>query len=503
MAKYPTDTKLILYVIGAFLLTYFFMFPQGWLVSDVYSYLNQGMAIAAGQDVLTYIDAVTQKVIPYSVTQYPLGNSFWIAFWIKLCGTYFVYLGSLASVLTSAFLLHKVLHKESFFTPAVLLLFLYPSLAFFSRSLMSSIPSILLITVFLYFLFKSKESHKKWFLLSFIAALSIWIRETNVVLLGSICLIHFFQHRRWFLSYAAGAISGTFPRLFTSNYYYGDPFYYVLGENFSILHVVDNLGVYTILLMCFMPLGLYFFVKYRGRYFLPVILSTTIYILVYLFYSFNATRYSGFSKGIILMGRFMIPLLPFYILSVGWFFRKKTLKGNLISSLYAVTIVVLISMQFLVHREAKTHKSISNHIYSTYSDKMVLTDLSRTTNVVRYINPFHGELSFLGDISNLKDNKYMDLLFDRFGEAYVIQTINSGNQKKQLNTSTINDYIKTAKTKYIVNEIEMIKIKPALELRVLKVGIREGIEGNSSGNDQKTRQKGGGLIQVDENRNKS
>ena len=478
------DTKLVLTIVGTFFFSYLFTFPTGWLISDEYSYLNQGIALANGEKLLLYTDAVAEQLIPYNGTKYPLGNAFWIALWIKICGLNYAYFGSLICVLLSAFLTYKILAKESLYKLSLGLLFVYPSLVFFSHSFMSSLPSLLAVSTFMYVLFRVNESGRKWLILSFIAAISFWIRETNIVLLGSICFIHFLQDRRWLLFYMGGTILGLLPRILSSYYLYGDPFYYVLGDNFSIYSFISNLRVYGILLLCFMPLGLYFIKSYRGRYFVPIQISTLLFILTYLFYSFNSTAYSGFNKGIILMGRFLIPLLPIFIITVGWYFQKvdRNNKLEFVDSQffkYSITILVsllIIVMQVFIYKEAKIHKEISNHIYSTYSDKMVMFDLSRTTNVIRYINPYHGNMKFMSDISNLEDDIFMSELFSKFDETYLIQTLNSANNEKKNYTSRIDEKIKEAGNIYAVAEVELIKIKPFLYLQVLEINANYGKE---------------------------
>lgn len=474
MNRHNLDTKLVFSAIGVFFLAYIFTFPTGWLISDVYSYMNQGIAISNGEKILTYNDPLSNQSISYNGTSYPLGNAFWIAFWIKLCSLKYVYIGSLFSIVVSTFLIYKILEKNKYSKLALLLVFVYPSLGFFSNSLMSSVPSLLLVSSFLYGLFFFEESGKKWFCLSFIAALSFWVRETNLVLLGSICLIHFFQTRKYFFHYSVGSIIGFLPRVISSDYYYGDPFHFVLAESFSFSNFINNIGVYAILLLCFMPLGLLFIVKYKGRYTFPMIISSSLFILMYSFYSFNATAYSGFYKGIILMGRFMIPILPIYIISVGWYYKNKSFSSSLKILATIITYTLIIGMQIMVYKEAKVHKDISDHIYATYSDKMVMYDLSRTTNIVRYINPFHGNLYYISDISSLANDDYINNLFKKYESIYLIQTLNLEHEDKVRYTSKIDNLIKSAIQKYVVTEVENIKIKQSLHLQVIKINKKDG-----------------------------
>jgi hypothetical protein len=482
--KLKIDSKLVILVVGTFFLAYIFTFPTGWLISDEYSYLNRALAIVNGEKSLFYSDAITGLSIPYNTTSYPLGNSFWIALWIKVGGLDYAYMGSLFCVLMSTILIYKIIVKESYYKLSIVLLFVYPSLAFFSNSFMSSLPSLLGASLFVFILFKAKDDGKKWFLLSLIAAISFWIRETNLILLGSICLVNFLGDRRWLLYYVGGTMLGFLPRLISSYYYYNDPFYYVLGESFAFNHFASNISVYSILLIFFMPLGLFVIRAYRGRYFLSIQVASLLFILMYLFYSFNATAYSGYSKGLILMGRFMIPLLPFYIISVGWYFRDiechkslkflDSLKFKLPISIVVASLIII--MQILVHKEAKLHKEISKYIYSNYSNKMVLFDLSRTTNVIRYINPFHGKMNYMSDISNINDTEFMTALFTKFESAYIIQTINSANADKREYTERIDNMIKESIEIYEVKEIDFVKIKPSLHLQILELNPNYGKE---------------------------
>lgn len=463
------DTKNFYSVLVAFVAAYLLTFPTGWLVSDVYSYMNQAIAITQGEKILTYTDAVTSQRIPYGYTPYALGNAFWIALWTKFLGIKYVYLGSLIAVALSALLIFRTLRRENLLALSSLLLFCYIPLAFFSRTLMTCIPSLLLVSVFLYSLFRYEESAKKWFFLSFLAALSFWFRETNIVLLGTICLVHFIQHKKWFLHYASGAIIGFVPRILSSYHYYEDPFHFVLAETFSLASAVQNIGVYSIILLGFMPLGAIFIAKYRGRYTHPILLSSIFFIVTYIFYGFNATLYSGFNKGLILMGRFMVPILPLFILSAAWYFKDlKLQKAAKMAS--AVFIVLLLSlMQMTVSKEARIHKTASDNIYKKIGNNLVMIDLSRTTNVIRYVNPFHGPTAGLSDVSNLQDDRYMKLLFDKFEKALIVQTINTANSQKATLTASISDILDKAREKYDILEIETTTINPALSLSLLEV----------------------------------
>ena len=442
---------------------------MGWLISDEYTYVNQAIAISQGNTILTFSDAVSNEIIPYKFTQYSLGNSFWIAIWVKMFGVKYIYLGSMFSILMGSWLLYKGLKHVGYFISALGLIFLYPSLLFFGSSTMSAIPSFLLSSLFICVLFTQSESGWKWFWLCVLASFSFWIRETNIVLLGGICFIHFIQDRRWFGFYLMGAIIGFLPRMISSNYFYDDPFYYLLAESFSLTNIAGNITIYALLSLICMPLGLLFLGAYKGRYRWPIVISTIIFLGLYLTYSFNASIYSGFSKGIILMGRFLIPILPFFVLSVAWYFRNSRINKTLISLFFTFVMIAMFGMKYKVHQEGIVHKEISNYIFDNYNNNHVFFDLSRKTNVLRYLNPMQGDFANQSDMTKLLDSGYMFKALDQPNDVFIIQTINTENAAKSELTGSIQSIIDEASTLYTIELEKELKIKTGLKLQIFKI----------------------------------
>ncbi|MEE9437733.1 MAG: hypothetical protein V3V14_01955 [Saprospiraceae bacterium] len=456
-----------------FIGTYIITFPQGFLIADVYSYFNMSTAIIHGETYPIYNEAISGQPIKYNITNYPLGNSVWIAFWRLLFGTPYVYIGSLFSFAFGTFLIYQSIAKRGFQTIAILLFFIFPAFLFFCKSLMSGVPSFLLSCLFIYLLFTKGDTGRKWFLLSMIAGLSIWFREANILLLGGICLIHFLGDKRWFWYYVAGTFIGLSPRLFTSQYYYSDYFYQVLAESFSLSNITDNFVIYGLLTIVFMPIGLYVLSVYKGRYRYPIVISSMLFLLLYFTYSFNATIYSGFNKGLITMGRFILPVLPFYVMAAAWRIRDLKIKNHIRVISYLVVVGLVIGSQIVIDKEASIHKSISTHIYNNYSNKCVIFDLSNHTNIVRYANPQHGSFLAQTDITNLKDTIYVNRLIVKYNEVYILQTVNVANQAKVEKTQKVTNYIKTASIHFDVNLVEKLPIKSGLSLEIYRIVIKK------------------------------
>ena len=467
------DSILFYGLLVVFAVTYLVMFPQGWLISDEYTYVNQALAISEGGKYLSFVDPISGQEIPYKFTPYTLGNSFWLAIWIKLFGLKYIYVGSLFSIVAGSWLLYRAVKSIGYFVPALGLLFVYPSLAFFSSSTMSAVPSFMISCLFVFFMFTRGESKWKWFWLCVLASFSFWIRETNIVLLGGICLFHFLGDRRWFGYYFLGAIVGMILRLLSSYYYYDDPFYYLLAESFSLSYISSNIAIYTILIVACMPFGVLFLALYNGQYRWPIVLSSFIFLGLYLSYSFNASTYSGFNKGVILMGRFLIPLLPFFVLSVAWYVRNLKIRTSLIVVWFTVTAIVLVGMKYKVSQEGALHKDISAYAYDTHSDDHVFFDLSRRTNILRYLNPIHGDFAAQSDVTRLLDREYMAEAFAQNRELYIIQTINTANEKKSRLTGEVQDIIDQASSIYTISIEKELTIKPGLKLQILKIDQKD------------------------------
>jgi len=174
------------------------------------------------------------------------------------------------------------------------------------------------------------------------------------------------------------------------------------------------------------------------------------------------------------MGRFLMPLLPFYVLAVAWYLRNLKLNKVVISLCFLFFAIAMIGMKYKVHQEGKIHNDISESIYSKYGDDHVFYDLSRRTNVVRYLNPMHGSFDNQADMTLMTDEEYTRKVLQKYGEGYIIQTLNTANQAKSDLTSSISNIVNSAKNKYNTTEVERIKIKPGLQLQVLKIEKKDG-----------------------------
>lgn len=467
--KIDLTDKLFIVLVAVLVVSFCFAWPEGWLISDEYTYVNQAIAYLDGVKWLGYTDPITQEYITYKNSTYTLGNASWILVWMSFLGVRGAYFGSLVAMIGGLGLIYLTIRQLGYCRGAIVLGIFYPATVVYLNTQMSGVPSFLMSSLFLYLLMKLDESRSKWFVLTMIAAFSFWFRETNMLLLGGICLIHFLENRKWLFSYALGGIVGVLPRLVSAYYCYDDPFYYVQGGGFSLSHGIDNLALYFVLGMIMMPLSWFVLGMYKGRYRWPIVVSTLAFLILYLVYEYNATGYSGYTTGTIVMSRFLLPVLPFYIWAVAYLLRDVRLTKAISMFLFVSAMIVGLGLQWIMNKEQNLHAQVSMELYGKTEDKMVMLDLSGLTNVIRYVNPMRGKLGKESDISNIADDAYMRRAFELSPRIVTIQSINTANQQKAEKTDVISSYFNENLANFAILSRDTLPVKGSMSIVVIEI----------------------------------
>lgn len=451
--------------------SFIIFFPLGWLISDEFTYIMQSKALLSGQKYLEVIDPVSGALTAVKNSHYTHGNAVWISIWSLLTGGKGIFIGSLFAAVGAYILSRRTLRSQGYGPIPALLILLYPGTLIFSNSVMSGMPSLLIVATFLYVLLSRAESGKKWLLLTMIAVLSAWLRETNVLLLGGICLIHFIQDRRWLGYYVAGTLLGTLPRLISSWYFYDDPIYYVLGERFAWSHMIDNALVYGPLLIFAMPLAIPVLWMYRGKYRGPIVISVSAFLIVYLLYGYNATHYSGNVRGTLIMSRFLLPIVPIYALAVGSILaRNRYTIGRAANYLvYSFAAFLLAIGQYMYHQATSQHGALAIQLHDRYSDRPILMDLSGDTPILRYVNTYYGNYTNLIDIYRISDPDYLNQLITTLGPILVMYTSSTASQEKSQLSAEVTALIEEIPHGYQLDPVDDIVIDDGLRIHILEL----------------------------------
>ena len=287
MRLFKSYSALLLFIL-AFVLVYLLTLPLSWMISDSYSYFNQAQATAQWSYTNTFVDPISGNSYNQWGTPYALGNAHWIALFNFIFKDNYIFLSSLIACIIAVIFTYAAILKSSYGKAGIAILICYLPFQFFAKTLMSDVPSLALSSLFLYLLVSLQEDGRKWLILCALASFSIWFRESNILLLGGICLFNWAIHRKYFLFYFLGALLGLIPRLLSSYYAYGDPFFYVLSEPFQFDTFFSHLGIYTILSCIFIPGGLYFLAAFKGLFYKELKVAILCFLLFYIFYAYTA-----------------------------------------------------------------------------------------------------------------------------------------------------------------------------------------------------------------------
>ena len=446
-----------------------------WLISDVNSYYNQALALLSGSNNLFFPDPVTGEKVSILDAPYSLGNAAWIALWQLLLGKKLVFVCSLFCTFFGIYLTKKSLDLSGFPLIAIFVLFFTLPLQFYTNTLMSGMPSFLWASLYLYMLVKLEDRWLKWFLLCALAVFSAWFRESNVLLLGGISMIHFMQIRKYFFAFMMGSVIGLLPRLVSHQFMFDDPFHFMLSEPFSLSAFVSQLDLYLILSLIFFPLGLLIAILYKGAYQLPFKISVLGFILFYTAYAYDATVYSGYIRGSLVNSRFLLPLAPFFTYMLASQMKKVTLPNWILPTTSLVAILFTVICQITIYREHNKHYVISQAIQQKYKDEVVIYDRSGLTNITRYINTLTSKFPSQVDISKVTDSNYMSRLLNKYDKSIVIVSKNEATDAKMERTQIISSYMKEASDTYQLNILDKMPVENGLSILVYELKFKQRI----------------------------
>ena len=296
-----------------FLLLYIICYPTNILIFDEWKYFQQGLAYSLGDPLLQEADPLLLSIEARTPGHYPLGTPFFLATLISLLGKKAVFLQGLISLLGAFYFNIKTLKNLNMDSRFSLLLFFFFPTTLLSRTLMSDLPSLFMVSWFLYLITRTNKTKLSILGAGFIGGLSILFREPNILLILPFLIgLYSRDNLKLFISGIAGFFIAVMLRLGTSFWAFGNPFFIKdSGVSFSIQYFIENAIFYSPFLVIFVPAGLWALYKYNDMFKLEIKLSLILFLGLYFLYGYNGTHFSGV-KSIILGPRFLIPTLPFF-----------------------------------------------------------------------------------------------------------------------------------------------------------------------------------------------
>ncbi len=414
-----------------FFISYLIFYPENWMITDAYNYVNRGIAFSEGQSNWVITDFLTEESINLIPAPYNTGTSFFFAIFMTLLSKKALFLVPLFQVVLSVYLLSVTIKKNNQSQSALALLGLSLALMFFSRSAMSCMPSFLLISITCYLFFRSEIHWKSAFGLGFLAAFGFWFRESNVFLIAPFVLYCLYENVKLLPSILLGFILGLGPKIIADLLVYDTWWFSSASSGFSIYSIIDHLPEYGIILIVLIPLSILFIGLYKGKGDRTIKVGSLAFILLYLVYNYTAVEFSGLLKGSFLTSRFMIPLLPIVVMCAANLIKEYELFRKVFKVFVVLSLIVIPASQFIFHKMYASHEQAAKELEKTVKEKDIFVDLSGYTNIIRYFNPLTSEFDHISSIQNLKSK---DFLVDN---QLVILTRSRSSEEKSMRADSL------------------------------------------------------------------
>ncbi len=193
---------------------------------------------------------------------------------------------------------------------------LYPALylpgVVLSRAFMSDVASLGSAAAFLWGVAGPLTCRSRAFAAGIVGGLALLFRETNLLWALPFMVGALWRRRPHSIWLWAGFLAGALCRGVWAKVCFGN-FFYVRDPQvaFSWTYLPTHLPFYIFALTVLCPGGLFFLKNKKMPFWEETALAATAFLLVYGCYGYDAFAKSGALKGLVLQGRFVLPLLPF------------------------------------------------------------------------------------------------------------------------------------------------------------------------------------------------
>ncbi|MDA9774452.1 hypothetical protein N9B82_05805 [Saprospiraceae bacterium] len=437
-----------------FCLSYIYFFPSMWMITDAYSYSTQALAFASGNLQYLQNDFLTGETININRAPYNLGNACYLSFFVFIFGAKHIFM--------------QLLRNWNLPKGALAILFVSAPILFFSRCLMSCMPSLLVISCFMSLFTKEHKGFRDILLLGFLAGLSTWLRETNIVITGLMCLYLLMKqpNRFWLLLF--GGILGVTIRLVSSYVVYGQIFFVSASSGFSLESLIHHIPLYLFMSIILVPLGLISSISMKEQADKLFIILTILFLILYSGYNYTAVEYSGFLKGSLLTSRFIIPWIPLAIVGTGFaMLRYNYFEKIMRYCIIPFSLLLIPISQYVINKLYNSHENAAKQLSEKYEHAHIVYDQSGFTNIIRYINPLTGEWKQTADIPSLE--RYLtdpaSLKKDLAAPIFLILSMGDETEAKRNRSNTIKDKIPTK----FVDLVDTFPINESNRLEVYKL----------------------------------
>lgn len=435
----------ILIVLGCFAL----FTPSSLMITDELSYYFQ-MLDWLYDDYAAVVDSVSQK--PHNLIEghYPSGTSLILSMFYYIDHR-LVYFSGLCYYVLSIIATYFIIKDLSKSYLSLAPLFLFVPLILISRTTMSEMPSLLLVSLGVFLFIKKDKYPSAYLWLAFITGVSIAFRETNLLLLAPLAI---YVSRNYIWSLLVFLLGGTV-RLYTYYITTGNPFFIKEGAPFGVEYILSTIWIYAIVLVVLLPFSFLWIRKLPRVEYRLFGFSLLSFLMLHLFYGYLAHQYSGIVNGVILNGRFWIPTLPLFIVALAYFIEdQKWLKSNLVSYVYVIIVaVVQVSTHLVADNKEQEYLTVSDTVAEYSKGYLVATDLRMRTGMRRYIYPIIHDRSFT-EILQIYDSVNLENIWKKHKQFRVMSIESNGTHQQMKRANKEKPILDKLKKEYNVKLIE-------------------------------------------------
>lgn len=407
------------FLFGLLLLSFALTYPTTYKIFDEVKYAEQAMGFAQ-------FDAYPQATIRSIPLDYPVGTALLAVPVIWLFGVSGVFAMTMICLLTGLYLTMLTLRQLGYDDKWAFILLLFPPLIVLSRSFMSDIPAMMLVSGFLYLFFQKHRSHRNQLLLGIVGGAILIFREP-VFLIFIPFLFHRgvkeYDQRK---SLLLGLVIGLILKPISGLIFFNDPFFIKdPGTSFGLMTLPTNMLIILAVFLIFIPLGPIVMSKYRGPLKKTILFSIGMYTALIAFYTYNGLN-SGLLKGMILGPRFFIPILP--LIAICYADLDKQLKPRVSESIKKAImlfgVIFFVGAQVLGSRFENEQMKFADLLSPMQNGQVMTNDLGEAYKYVNRLNGFSKEtrVSQIGNIVKPERN-WNYALFNVDNDNQILQTI--------------------------------------------------------------------------------
>jgi len=300
---------------AAYLVCNFWKFPQFYLAADEGIYLRDAFLLSRG----TLFGGAAAEALPGWSLKYPLGNALLIAPWLK-AGFRYVFFGNVLMLVLCTALAAALFRRMGISPSYAALVLLNPSMVLFSRTVMSELPSCLVLLAGVLFYVKGENKPLYVFWSFFLFGAACLIKYANALYLPvfgaayAVRCLRGGRPSRMFLM--CGALAGPAVLALQNHHFLGAWYNTGYGDvlrRFDLSHAGRNALEYFTALNINYPGMLLVCFLYRWKYraeFTGVIL---LFFVTQSMYRFGLQGDDLAQKSVLGL-RFMLPVMPVMIL---------------------------------------------------------------------------------------------------------------------------------------------------------------------------------------------